>query len=188
MFCSHRRRLSRRNAIAACVAATSAIAVAAGATAGPAAAAEDYYKITAVHSGLAVSISDLSTRNNEVARQRKFNLGFWNYQWTKTPRDGAYTFRTRYSRQCLTVARGDLRPGAHIVQMPCVSGDESQQWTLQGVGGFTYVQNVRSELVLTVASRLSPEYVFAENTELVQERLVGTATNQFFNFVKVARG
>jgi hypothetical protein len=128
-----------------------------------------------------VSISDLSTRNNEVVRQRRFNLGFWNYQWTKTPRDGAYTFRTRYSRQCLTVARGDLRPGAHIVQMPCVSADESQQWTLQGVGGFTYVLNVRSGLVLTVASRLSPEYVFAENTELVQERLVGTATNQFFN-------
>ena len=54
--------------------------------------------------------------------------------------------------------------------------------------GFTYVKNVRSGLVLTVASRLSPGYVFSEGAELVQDRLIGTATNQFFEFEKVATG
>jgi hypothetical protein len=173
----------------AALAASVAVLTAAGATPARATPPEPYYKITALHSGLAVTINDLSTHNNEVVRQRTFDPGSWNHHWTKTLRRGVYTFRTHYSRQCMSVAGASRAPGASIVQRPCFAPDQSQQWTLEAVRGNTYVKNVRSGLVLTVASRAgSFGHVFAEGTELVQDRLTGTSLNQFFSFEQVARG
>jgi hypothetical protein len=152
----------------------------------PATAAVPFYKIEAEHSGKALTISDLSTVNGEQVRQRTFVLGYWNHHWAKLPKDdGTYMFQARFSRQCMGVGGNWWQSGAPVIQQPCDKDNRSQRWILQGVRGFTYIENLRSHLVLTVA--LWWGSLFTEMAPVVQEPLE-YKLQQFYRFTFIANG
>lgn len=147
-------RFARTLAVAAAVAATGCVTLAAAAPANAVARRTLFYnQIVNWHSGKCIDVDGASQAVGAKVQQFACN-GTVAQQWTKQFTDSGYfMLRVAASGQCLDVEGASQANGHRVVQMPC-TGAYNQQWTqvTSGVGGWPFLVARHSGKGLTIGS------------------------------------
>lgn len=111
---------------------------------------ENYYKITARHSGKSLDVKDFNNADNAEIIQWPYCGGI-NQQWSITSvGDGFYRILSRSSSKALDVSNISKSDGAHVIQWSYWGGD-NQLWYIADLGnGFYKLISKNSKKALDV--------------------------------------